>query len=86
MTKEIELHEVSKEQIVLTYFNGINEIDIILKERELRNIYHSCKDWENNEADHNGDHVQTSGTYSYEYFIENIYLFQYELLEYIEKI
>lgn len=85
MTKEIELHEVSSEQIALTYFNGVDEQDIILNEREIRSIYNSCKEWENNEVDHNGEHVQTSGTYSYEFFISNIYFFENDILEYVEN-
>jgi hypothetical protein len=84
MQKEIELHEVSQEQLVVTYFDGVAEYDLIIKESDLRRIYHLCKEWEMNESV-NGDHVQTSGTYSYEYFINHIYDFRNDIIDYIHE-
>ncbi len=88
--KSIEIYEKSNEQIVLKLLiegTGENYIehDIILNEKELRSIYYDCKDWQYDTVDHNGEHVQSEGVVSYEYFIKNFDLYDLEVIEYIEK-
>jgi hypothetical protein len=88
--KSLEIYEKSLEQIVLKLLiegTGENYIehDVILNERELRSIYHDCKDWQYDTVTQDGEHLQSSGEVSYEYFIKNFDLYELETIEYIEK-
>ena len=88
--KSLEIYEKSLEQIVLKLLiegEGPDYIehDVILNERELKSIYNDCKDWQYDTVDHNGEHVQSDGEVSYEYFIKNFDLYELEVIKYIEK-
>ena len=88
--KSIEVYEKSLEQIVLKLLiEGVGpdyiEHDVILNERELRSIYNDCKDWQYDTVTQDGEHLQSEGVVSYEYFIKNFDLYDLEVIEYIEK-
>jgi len=88
--KSLEIYEKSNEQIVLKLLiegEGPDYIehDVILNERELRSIYNDCKDWQYDTVTQDGEHLQSSGELSFEYFIKNFDLYDLEVIEYIEK-
>jgi hypothetical protein len=88
--KSLEIYEKSNEQIVLNLLiegKGENYIehDVILNEKDLRKIYHDCKDWQYDTVTQDGEHLQSEGEISYEYFIKNFDLYELEVIEYIEK-